>query len=139
MHTHAHIYISVSYIHTHVCTFIRNIYIEIDEHLNVMVSKLVLQAQLRLSSEFDPHWVLSNIRPRATSKLRTHIYTLHTHVHAYTNAHINKDTGWAPRGGVMIRKLVSLEQLRFSNEFDHHWAPLTFGLAPHPSYTLKSL
>lgn len=46
-------------------------------------------------------------------------------------------TVWSLSHGVMVRKLVLLNQLQLSSEFDSHLVLHTFGLVPHLSYSLK--
>lgn len=43
----------------------------------------------------------------------------------------------APRRGVIVSKIVSLEQLQMIGEFDPHWAPHIFDLVPHLCYAQK--
>lgn len=53
-------------------------------------------------------------------------------------SHINK-IKWALWRGVIVSKLVSLDQLRPNMYFHPHWMPHTFGLVPHLSYAYKKI
>lgn len=40
--------------------------------------------------------------------------------------------------GVMVSKIVSLDQLQLSIELDPHWVTQTFGFVPYQSYAYKT-
>lgn len=76
---------------------------------------------------------LGNI-DRKTSVIIIHQGKIIFHHHTHTHTYINNVKGLiALQHGAMVSKLVALNQLQLSSEFDHHWVLHTFGILLHLS------